>query len=1025
MSAPDPDQSSHAPPEFWRSLAERAGAPEFESSLAHEFPHGATLWPNDLDRRQFLKLLGGSLALAGLAGCGPKGDQIIPFVAAPSHPVRPEGSDYATAMPVEGFGRGVLVRSHLGRPTKIEGNPDHAESRGATDAITQAAVLSLYDPDRSRTPRRAGQPQAWLTFADDWLERQQRFTAGRGRGVALLLEPTTSPTVRREVHRLLDALPEARWYQHTPLARYDLDGRQPDFDFGAADVVFSIGGDWFGQHPAALRYARAFATRRRIEHGRVRLARFYVLEPTPSVTGTLADFRLPASPGRTRLILDAVADALDSSHGAPAGLTTAEANFVEAVARDLRAHATGALCAAGPEQDADIQRWAWALNARLGSAPRLQRFTAPVRSDGDPRAAGGLAELVEAIDRGEISTLCLAETNPVYSAPADIDFAAALRRVPYSVHLGPYLDETAVACTWHLPQSHFLEAWGDLRGYDGTATIQQPLISPLFPSRSLPELLRLFTEPTGRSGYDVVRESWRAAGPAAALVDAWAAALDRGVVGPELATTDTPGAPATAAAPAGTDLLRLSRAAPPAGITLVLQPDSSVLDGRYANSPWLQELPRPVTRIVWDNAVLISPALADRLRLSDGDRIEIAHAEPPGENGGTAGAQTSGTGASNPAAPLEPEEGAKPAPSAGGARRTLEAAVLILPGQAPDCITLTLGYGRTRAGTVGNRHGFNAYRLRTRAAAWVVDDVAIRRLEGHYPFVTTQGHFTMAGRDIVRVVFADRLQTAPKETPPSLYPTWPRDEYAWGMSIDLSTCTGCSACVVACQAENNIPSVGKDQVARGREMLWLRVDRYFSGDPANPRMVAQPVPCMQCENAPCELVCPVGATVHSSEGLNDMVYNRCVGTRYCSNNCPYKVRRFNFLDYRAPGRSPVHLQENPDVSVRARGVMEKCTYCVQRIDAARIAAERENRRVRDGEVVPACQQACPVEAIVFGDLNDPTSRVNQRKHEPLDYRLYEELNTRPRTSYLAKIIAVGATGLEPGPDRRETSRGNS
>lgn len=971
-SAPG-SRESWAP--LWRSSGLSLHAPT-AVSRTDEFPHGATLWPADLDRREFLKLLGGSLALAGLASCGQHPEKIVPYVVPPEDVIPGVPSYYATAMPLEGYARGVLVKSHLGRPTKIEGNPDHPDSLGAADAMTQAAIWSLYDPDRSRVPRRAGQIRPWEAFQSEWLSLQRTLTDTHGRGLALLLEPTTSPTELRLIEQALEALPAARWYQHTALARYDLDGVQVDHDFAAADVVFSIGSDFLYRHPAALRYSRAFATRRRITDGKVHLNRLYAIAAAPDVTTALADFRLPLSPARTRVVLNALARALavgreESTPPAsassaptptPSPLTSDEKNFVTALARDLRAHAGSALCIAGPEEDADIQRWALAMNAHLGATPRLLHFRSAVRSDAHRRSAGTLPDLAGAIERGEVHALLVLGANPVHTAPADLDLAALLGRVPFTVHLGAYVDETARRCLWHVPESHFLETWSDLRAFDGTASVLQPLIRPRFATQSCGEMLALLTAPTGREAYDLVRETWRARIGDGDFETAWSQALNRGVVD---------GTASATLSPPVIDLPTLAEASSGAALTLVLRPDPKLLDGRFANIPWLQELPHAITQLVWDNAAFVSPGFAREHDLATGDAVELF--------------ATSGVSGSSVA--------------------RLEAAVFILPGHAPDCLSLALGYGRSHAGSLGRGHGFDAYRLRRTDALWHVSNLRMRKLGRRHAFVTTQGHFTMEDRDLVRRVTPDELHVAHSPRP-SLYDAWPRGRYGWGMSIDLSTCLGCQACVVACQAENNIPSVGKGQVARGREMLWLRVDRYFSGDAANPQMLPQPVPCMHCENAPCEVVCPVAATVHSSEGLNDMVYNRCIGTRYCSNNCPYKVRRFNFLDYRAPAKSSVHLQDNPDVTVRERGVMEKCTYCVQRINAGRIAAERENRRVRDGEVRTACQQACPVEAIIFGDLNDPDSAVSRRKRERTDYSLLEEQNTRPRTTYLAKILAA-------------------
>jgi molybdopterin-containing oxidoreductase family iron-sulfur binding subunit len=932
--------------------------PEFQARLVREFPFVATLGPSELERRQFIKIMGASIALAGLAGCVRRSaDKIVPFVVAPETAVTGRPDFYATAMPVEGFARGILVESHQGRPTKIEGNPDHPESLGATDAITQAAILSLYDPDRSRQPRRQAQAGDWPTFESEWAPHHAAFLDRRGEGLALLVEPTTSPSLRRELQRLLQQFPRARWYQHTPLASYEIDGQQSDYDFDRADVVFSIGSECLYRHPAALRYSRAFARRRRVEDGRMRANRFYALESTPTVTGSLADFRLPASPARVRVVLAALTLAI--VHGeAPAttGLSEEETQFVTSLVDDLRRHAPAVVCVAGAEEDADIQRWAAALNAHFGANGSTTRSLPSCRSDTDPAAAGDLAALCAAMRRGEVSGLFILGANPGYTSPADLDFAAQLRKVPFSVHHGSHVDETAALCTWHLPESHWLETWGDLRAYEGTAAILQPLIEPLYNSRSGLEILRLITTAATAKAYDLVRETWQQERGGVDFELRWNRWLNSGIV-------DNPATPpAVAPSAPARDFPDLARSGDGDRPVLLIAPDSTILDGRWANNAWLQELPKPLTQLVWDNAALISPALAAKLGVANGEVLALS------------------VGAN-----------------------TLDAAALILPGQADDCVTLALGYGRTAAGSVGTGLGFNAYHLRAADALWRRSGLGIRKTGRTYPLALTQQHFAMEGRDPVRVVSPGALRVPAPAANPTVYPPWKSSGYAWGMSIDLSTCLGCNACIVACQAENNIPVVGKDQVARGRQMHWIRVDTYFEGDPANPRAVHQPVPCMQCENAPCELVCPVGATVHSSEGLNDMVYNRCVGTRYCSNNCPYKVRRFNFYDFRSPPGALANLQKNPDVTVRARGVMEKCTYCVQRVNAARIAAEKEDRAIRDGGIKTACQQACPAEAIVFGNVADPDSQVSRRKREPTNYILLEELNTRPRTTYLAKV----------------------
>jgi molybdopterin-containing oxidoreductase family iron-sulfur binding subunit len=936
---------------MWRSPGERGLPPEWRSLETPEFALGADLWPAGMDRREFVRLMGASLALGGLAGCTRPAGRLVPYVTPPEEALPGSPEFYATAVPVEGYARGILVESHLGRPTKIEGNPGHPESGGSTDALTQAAVLSLYDPDRSRTPLRRGAAQSWDAFTADWRSLRPGLLAAGGRGLALLCEPTTSPTFLRQMGQLLAAFPQARWYQHTPLAAYGSGGSQPDYDFRRARVVLFVGSDCLFRHPACLRYSRDFASRRRVTGTAGPRSRVYAIEATPTLTGAAADFRLPASPGRVRAVLDAVSALVSGDPAAAGALTAPESAFAASLAHDLRSGAPEVVCVAGAEQGPDVQAWAFALNARLGAEGVTLRHLPQVRSDGDPRSAGAIDSLVAALRGDEVKALFVLGSNPAYTSAEFREVAGRVARVPFSVHLGSHLDETGALCVWHLPEAHFLEAWDDRRGYDGTTSLVQPLIEPLYGGRSALEVLHGLHAEQPSASYGLVRGTWEGGGGPDFEVR-WARWLREGWID-------------------GTQSAALGRVPPPAlpiltrldaGPVLLLVPDASVLDGRWSNNAWLQELPRPLTQLVWDNAALISPSLAASLGAQTGDMLRIEDASA-----------------------------------------AVEAAAYVLPGHAPACVTLSLGYGRTRAGEVGNGRGFDATPLRRTSALWEIGGVTVRRTGAAYPLVTTQHHFTMEGRDPVRLLPSDRILPGAGDPTGSLYASWKPGTHSWGMSIDLGTCIGCNACVVACQAENNTPVVGKDQVSRGREMHWIRIDRYFDGDPDAPRILSQPVACMHCENAPCEVVCPVGATVHSSEGLNEMVYNRCVGTRYCSNNCPYKVRRFNFLDYTDRGDSPVNLQKNPDVTVRARGVMEKCTYCVQRINTARIDAAKADRPIRDGEIRTACEQACPLGAIVFGDVADPASRVAALKREPAGYSLLGELNTRPRTSYLARV----------------------
>ena len=653
---------------------------------------------------------------------------------------------YATAMPVEGFARGILVESNLGRPTKIEGNPDHPESLGATDAVTQAAILSLYDPERSRTPLFKGVNATWEAFQADWAAKRTDFLASGGKGIALLTEPTSSPSLLREVGLFLQAFPQARWYQHTPLSGYEVDGLQSDYDLGAAKVILSIGSDCLFRHPACIRYARGFAKARRIEGGRIQASRFYAIEATPSVTGVLADVRLPASPDRMRVILDAVAGALDGSFPPLPALSSGEASFVSGLVRDLRANAPHVACIAGQEQDAEVQRWALAMNARLGSSGGSARRIPSVRSDNDPRSSGHIERVAEALAAGEVDALIVLGSNPAYTSAAFRSVGDRVATVPFSLHLGEYADETADLCSWHIPEAHFLETWGDLRAYDGTATLLQPLIEPLFGGKSALEILRMLGRNGSASGYDIVRETWRTGKESPEFEASWSEWLRRGTIDQ---ATERPH-PSESGSPPPVPRLTTMGAAQP--LFLLVTPDTNVLDGRWSNNAWLQELPRPLTHLVWDNAALMSPELAGFLHVDNGDLLLLEC--------GTA---------------------------------SVEAAASVLRGHAEGCVTLTLGYGRTRAGSIGSGRGFDAYRLRTANDAWVIPGLRVTLTGRSYPLVTTQHHFSMEGRDLVRVVEPGALHVQPNGDHPSMYREWKKGENAWGMSIDLGTCLGCNA----------------------------------------------------------------------------------------------------------------------------------------------------------------------------------------------------------------------------------------
>jgi molybdopterin-containing oxidoreductase family iron-sulfur binding subunit len=981
--------------DYWRSLEELADVEGFQDFLHRTLPRQAAVLGDHVDRRQFLQLMGASLALAGLTGCGvspaPTDEKIVPYVRMPEEIVPGKPLFYATAMPLAGFGIGLLVESHEGRPTKVEGNPEHPASLGASDVWAQASVLGLYDPDRSRVVTRAGRPSTWDAFLARLGAELDAQGARQGAGLRVLTETVTSPTLASQLRALLASFPAAKWHQFEPAGRdaakagARLAFGQPVetvYRFDQADVILTLDADFIGTGPGRVRYARDFTARRRVEPGRLDPNRLYAVESVPSITGTMADHRLVLRPSQVEGFAHALARALGVEAGpAAAGeATPSYGTWLAALARDLSRHRGRSLILAGDEQPPLIHALAHAMNAALGNVGNTVYYTDPVVADLADQLES-LRDLVRDMESGVVDLLLILGGNPVYTAPADLHFGERMAKVGMRVHLSLYDDETSALCHWHLPATHYLEAWSDVRAYDGTATILQPLIAPLYGGKSAHELLAEMLGQAGQPGHDIVHGFWKGAYTGKDFETFWRTALHDGVV------RDSAFAPKPVALQKGFAAAGPVGAAPSGSGTLdiAFRLDPGVFDGQFANNGWLQELPKPLTKLTWDNAALFSPATADRLGLSH------AVSTTAGEHGRIYADVVALTFRG----------------------RTLHAPAWVLPGHPDDCVTLHLGYGRTQAGHVGTGAGFNAYALRMSDAPWGGAGLTVRKTGDRFILACTQFHDQIEGRQLFRSGTVDQYRKTPDfarrlvpEAPRdlTLYPNVPYDGYAWGMTIDLNACTGCNACVVACQAENNIAVVGKEEVTRGREMHWIRIDRYYQGDPANPATNHQPVPCQQCENAPCELVCPVGATNHSAEGLNDMVYNRCVGTRYCSNNCPYKVRRFNFFQFQDFTTERLKLQRNPDVTVRSRGVMEKCTYCVQRINNAKIAAERENRTERDGEIQTACQQACPAQAITFGNINDPVSRVAKLKAEPLNYAMLNDfLNTRPRTSYLARL----------------------
>jgi MoCo/4Fe-4S cofactor protein with predicted Tat translocation signal len=962
-------------PAFWRSLAELGGTRKFKESLQREFAPGASEW-RGYNRRDFLKLMGASLALAGLPSCTrqPIG-KIIPYVNQPEDLIPGKPMYFATAMTLGGYATGLIVESHEGHPTKIEGNPDHPASLGATNVFHQAALLDLYDPDRSQAVLRQGLPDTWDNFVAAMVDVLERQKAQHGSGLRILTETVTSPTLHSQIQALLKQFPEARWHQYEPANRDNARAGsahafgeivETQYHFERANVIVSLDSDFLYLHPNSVRYARDFASRRRAQSAQAEMNRLYVIESAPTVTGSNADHRFPVQYGEIEGIAFALSQQLGGKFTASAG--NAKADWLSALAEDLSKNRAESIVIAGRNQPPTVHALAHLISDQLRNAGTTVTYTQSAEPD-PINHAGSLRDLVESLDRNEVETLVILGGNPVFTAPTDFDFGHKLKKAAFSVHLAPDLNETSSRCTWNIPQNHFLETWSDARAFDGTISVIQPLILPLYAGKSAHEVLDAMAAPPGRSDYEIIRGFWRSQNPEPEFEDRWQRTLHDGfIAGTQL--------------PSKVVKLRPLDLAPPpspspnsSNLEITFRPDATLFDGRFANNGWLQELPKPITKLTWDNAALIAPALAERESLANGDIVEIEFRD-----------------------------------------RRLSLPVWITPGQPERSIGLQFGYGRREVGNTGKGTGFDVYQLRTSAALWSGSGATLKKIGAQYELVTTQAQHAIDSpeRQIVREGtfedfrndpnFIQKESVSPVESDTLFRPKeFAYNGYRWGMAIDLSACIGCGACTIACQAENNIPVVGKQQVAAGRIMHWIRVDGYFRGAPANPRITHQPVPCMQCENAPCELVCPVDATVHDKEGLNLQVYNRCIGTRYCSNNCPYKVRRFNFLqyaDYNTPSLKPMW---NPNVTVRWRGVMEKCTYCIQRISEARINVENEDKTLTPLQIQTACQQVCPAKAIDFGDLNDPNSRVAKLRTHPLNFLMLGQLNTRPRTAYLAKL----------------------
>ncbi|MDB5048674.1 MAG: quinol:cytochrome c oxidoreductase iron-sulfur protein precursor [Fibrobacteres bacterium] len=1022
--------------QYWKSLDELGEAPEFKTFLEREFPEGAAEMGSGVSRRKFLQVMGAGMALAGVSGCKivrrPE-QNILPYNKMPESLIPGIPQFYATAMSIGGEAVGLLVESHEGRPTKVEGNPKHPSSQGATGKYHQASVLGLYDQDRSRTPVKGGQSADWNEFWSDAGKLFETYKQNGGQGLRFLSGYIGSPSLADVKAHVLKTYPKAQWTTYESVTR-DAQaqgiaavtgaGLDPHYKFEAAKRVLSIDADFTEAESDHLKYGKAFVSTRNPDLGTEKMSRLYIVESMYTPTGGTADHRLRVKPGQIVNVLILVAKELQaqglnlgdwnaeisalSADAASAGVSAA---YIRELAKDILEHKGASVVVVGKYQPALAHAIGHALNASLGNIGATVEYKPSALKALNGESAGSfesISELANAMGAGQVETLVILDANPAFATPADLDFAGKMAKVKHVINLGPEANETSALSEWHLPLSHFMEEWGDGLAYDGTASIAQPLIQPLYSTQGAAELLAGLSGFEHRKSHDIVKEYWRKQSNGMDFEHKWRESLHDGVIAKTAYASVNPGT-----AKDGISKLAAAHAAkaPKAGgLEIIFRAHPNLYDGRFANNAWLQELPDPITKLTWDNAAFISPKLADKIGVS-------AHLFNKDKTGTSMGEYRH-----RPMVRL----------TVGG--KSVEAVAWIVPGLSEDTVLLHFGYGRRSTGKVGTGTGFDAFAIMNSASPFLAGDVKIEATGGLYEVACTQDHWSLEGRPIVREAglegYEENKAEAFSEEKWNEHPIDPvdgkekslwteapfdkggaRGDYdfskgmQWGMVIDLNSCTGCNTCLLACTAENNIPVVGKEQVLRGREMHWIRLDRYFSGNIDNPELVFQVMTCQQCENAPCEEVCPVAATVHSHEGLNDMTYNRCIGTRYCSNNCPYKVRRFNFFNYTNQWKnSTLSMQKNPDVTVRFRGVMEKCTYCVQRINRARIQYKNKGQEViPEGAVTPACAQACPTDAIVFGNINDASSRVAKLKSHPRNYGVLRDLNTKPRTSYLGRV----------------------
>jgi len=971
---------------YWRSVDELAGTPEFQAAVEREFPSSPHGWGDEVSRRGFLKFLGASAALAGLAGCTKQPDEpIYPYIKQPEDLILGKPNYFATAHPFVTGAVPLLVKSDQYRPIKIDGNPEHPYNQGSSDPFTQATLLDLYDPDRSQHVTYRGENREWAEFAVEF--RNKMISTKDGTGIYFLSETITSPTLARQWREVQTKFPKAKLVQYDPAVAGTsvTDGSNVQHDLNDPDVIVSLDADFLSgaSFPGFHSLVRKYAERRKNPK---KLNRLYVIESTPTTTGLKAEHRLGLRASEIPAFAAELAKAVGvKGVDAPAYMWTDEQRkFLSALAKDLKTHPS--MVIPGLYQDPSVTALGFAINLELGeNGPMVANFSSPAHLLPSDQISD-LKALVADLNAGKVDWLVILNANPVYAAPADLNFAMAFEKAKMTVHLGSHVDETGQNAQWHIPAAHFLESWSDAQAYGGTVSIIQPMIDPLYGGKTAHHFLQALLDEPGLSPYEAVRTTWKPV-IKGDFETGWRKALHAGwIEGTGNVAIGLGNAPYYGG-------MKVPAPSPKDALEIIFRPDPNVYDGRWANVGWLQELPKPVTNLSWDNAAIMSGATLTKYGLEEDDIVELT------------------------------VQG-----------RKVNAPVIVAPGHPDNSVTVHLGYGR-QTGRVAGGAGFNAYLIRTSDAPFYVVG-SMKKVEGKWGVAVTKSHFqdhrpklfggegngnnsleadeALGERGIIRSATLEEYKANPGftnegETHPTtdksntLFPNWEYKENAWGMSIDMNSCTGCNACIVGCYAENNIPVVGKQQVRIGRNMQWLRIDTYFEGDLAAPRAHFQPMACQHCENAPCEQVCPVGATVHTPEGLNAMVYNRCVGTRYCSNNCPYKVRRFNFLLYSDFETESLKLMRNPDVTVRSRGVMEKCTYCVQRISAAKIEADKENRAIRDGEIQTACQQACPAQAISFGNINDKQSKVAKLQGDERSYQVLADLNTRPRTKYVAAV----------------------